>query len=95
MFQITVLPIVINFVRYTCSTFLFDPFFRSCQCFLCLQLLVPQITIECPQLCVDHVATLLYNNATLEQFNCCHGVSVLLHVIPRDQQVMVHLHDGH
>jgi hypothetical protein len=27
--------------------------------------------------------------------NCCHGVSVLLHVIPRDQQVMVHLHDGH
>jgi hypothetical protein len=41
-----------------------------------------QIIIECSQLCVDHVATLLYNNAaSLEQFICCHGAGRVYHHI--------------
>jgi hypothetical protein len=73
--------LLINFVRYYIIslnpiTACFDSWFR---CFFAVGMCTyadSQIVIECSQLCVDHVATLLYNNAaSLEEFNCCHGAA--------------------
>jgi hypothetical protein len=84
--QITVLPIVnqlreviYNLFKSNNGLFLTRSFAVVCMCTYADS----QIDIECSQLCVDHVATLLYNNAsTLEEFICCHGAGPADGLIP-------------